>query len=310
MMALRAHVRGGAERLRYERARRPVPGAGEVLVAVRAAAITYAELGWDLTWTRDGSDRTPIIPSHEFSGLIVGHGDRPLTGSPEVGSEVFGMVPFDRDGAAAEFVSVPVDHVSGKPKACTFAEAAALPLAASTAWQALVDHAAVGDGQRVLITGGAGGVGSLAVQIAVSLGAEVTATALPEQVDFVRGLGAHQVLTRSDQHEAEGGAFDVVLDTIDGSARPASVRFLRRGGRLVTLQAPVDERFASECGIVATFFVVKAHGRAFAAIRDLVETGKLKVQIAGTFPLRDGRAAFESGLRRDRRPGKTVLLVG
>src|SRR4051794_37966078 len=112
MMALRAHRRGGPEQLSYERAPRPTPAVGEIRVAVRAAAITFAELTWPETWESDGDDRTPIIPAHEFAGTVdeVGPGVDNLS----VGDPVFGLVPFDRDGAAAEFVVLPANTVTRK----------------------------------------------------------------------------------------------------------------------------------------------------------------------------------------------------
>jgi hypothetical protein len=146
MRALRAHSRGGPEVLVYEEAPRPCAVNGEVLVEVHAAAITFDELTWDETWTRDGIEHTPTILSHEFSGVVaeLGHGAVGVT----QGEEVYGMVPFDRDGAAAEFVSTPASQVARKPVNLSHVEAAALPLLALTAWQALVDHASLVAGAR------------------------------------------------------------------------------------------------------------------------------------------------------------------
>jgi NADPH:quinone reductase-like Zn-dependent oxidoreductase len=150
MMALRAHVPGGSEVLVYESAPRPTPGNGEVLIAVHAAAITFDELTWPETWVSEGVDRTPVIPSHEFSGLVAEVGDG-VTGL-SAGDEVYGLVPFDRQGAAAEYVSVPATSVAARPCTVSHVVAAAAVLPALTAWEALVDHAAVQRGQRVLVT--------------------------------------------------------------------------------------------------------------------------------------------------------------
>ena len=175
MMALRAHTRGGPEQLVYEEAPTPVPGSGEALVEVHAAAITFAELTWDLSWTTsDGRDRTPVIPSHEVSGTVVALG--PEAGGVAVGDEVYGLIDFDRDGAAAQYVTLPAADLAARPRSVSHVDTATLPLAALTAWQALVDHAAVKPGERVLVQGGAGGVGSYVVQLAASLGGSVTAT--------------------------------------------------------------------------------------------------------------------------------------
>src|SRR6185437_3663821 len=179
MMALRAHTRGGAEQLVYEPAPAPAPGPGEALVEVHAAGITFAELTWDLSWTtKDGQDRTPVIPSHEVSGMVTGLG--PGAEGVTAGEAVYGLIEFDRDGAAAEFVTVPAAHLAAKPASVSHAQAATLPLAALTAWQALVDYAALEPGERVLVQGGAGGVGGYVVQLAAILGGDVTATGRAE----------------------------------------------------------------------------------------------------------------------------------
>src|SRR5712672_1523193 len=156
MHALRAHTRGGPEVLIYEQAPTPRPADDEVLIEVHAAAITFDELTWNETWTRLGVARTPIIPSHEFSGVITDVGST-VSGLTS-GQEVYGLIPFDRDGAAAEYVSVPATHVAGKPARLSHIEAAALPLPALTARQALFEHAHLTAGERVLVHGGAGGV--------------------------------------------------------------------------------------------------------------------------------------------------------
>lgn len=157
------HTRGGWEQLVYEQAPRPYPWAGEALVAVQAASVTSGELGWDATWTDSidgtGHDRTPIIPSHEMSGVVavLGEGVTGLT----VGDEVYGLIPFTRDGAAAEYVAVPANVLAAKPVSVDHIRAAAAPLAGLTAWQALVDHAQLTAGQHVLIQGGTRGRGFL-----------------------------------------------------------------------------------------------------------------------------------------------------
>jgi NADPH:quinone reductase-like Zn-dependent oxidoreductase len=304
MMALRAHARGGPEQLVYGPAPVPVPGRGEALVAVHAASITFAELSWDESWTtRDGRDRTPVIPSHEVSGTVarLGPGADGLT----VGAEVYGLIDFDRDGAAAEYVTVPAAHLAARPRSVSDEQAATLPLAALTAWQALVDHAALEPGERVLVQGGAGGVGSLTVQLAAILGGIVTATGHAGQRDFVLGLGATSFLA-PDAAVPEG--FDVVIDTIGGAVLDASYGVTRRGGRLVTLSAPPSADKASALGVRAMFFIVTPDAAELAKLAGLVDEGKLRPVISQVFPLRDGRQAFESATK-PHPPGKTVLTV-
>jgi NADPH:quinone reductase-like Zn-dependent oxidoreductase len=316
MMALRAHARGGPEQLVYERAPTPVPGPGEALVEVHAGAITFAELTWDLTWTtRDGRDRTPVIPSHEVSGTVVGLG--PGTGGAvgvAPGDEVYGLIDFDRDGAAAQYVTLPAAHLAARPRSVSHTEAASLPLAALTGWQALVDHADLKSGERVLVTGGAGGVGCYAVQLAAILGASVTATGRAGQREFVLGLGAGSFVASdsgpgSDPASApRDDRFDVVIDTVGGAVLDASYPMTRRGGRLVTLAAPPDQDKAAALGLHATFFVVSPDAAELARLAALVDAGTLRPVLSQTFPLRDGRKAFESAAV-PHPPGKTVLIV-
>ncbi|MEU8606596.1 NADP-dependent oxidoreductase [Actinoplanes sp. NPDC048791] len=308
MLALRAHHRGGPDQLAVEDVEVPVPGEGEVLVAVHAAAITLTELLWDLSWqTRDGADRTPVIPSHEVSGVVAGLGEHAAGWT--VGDEVYGLVDFDRNGAAAEFVTVPASALAAKPAKATHIEAAALPLAALTAWQALVDHAQVRAGERVLVHGGAGGVGVYGVQLAAALGAHVIATDLPANEAFVRSLGAAEFLdytTRRFDEELSG--LDVVLDAVGGDTLERSYAVLRPGGRLITLAAPPDPARASRNTVQAMFFVVRPDHEELTKIAALVDSGDLRPVVAGTFALTDGRAAFEA-IHGPRRPGKIVLIA-
>jgi NADPH:quinone reductase-like Zn-dependent oxidoreductase len=308
MTALRAHRRGGPEVLVVERASVPVPAAGEVLIAVHAAAITFDELTWEETWTRDGVDRTPVIPSHEVSGVIteIGSGVADFT----VGDEVYGLIQFERDGAAAEYVAVPAADLAAKPSTVSHVAAAALPLAGLTALQALVDHAAVQPGEEVLVLGGAGGVGALTVQLAAILGARVTATVRSDTHGLVGGFGAQRVIdVRTEAFDADGPAYDVVVDTVGGETLDRSFGVVRRGGRLITLSAPPPEGKADEYGVSATFFIVTPDRAQLAELADLVDRGRLQVEIAATFPLDRGREAFESGRQPGRRAGKTVLVV-
>ena len=286
----------------------PVPAAGEVVVAVRAAAITFDELTWEETWTRDGVSRTPVTPSHEVSGVVAEIASGVTDFKP--GDEVYGLIRFDRDGAAADFVAVPAADLAGKPSSVTHAVAAALPLAGLTALQALVDHAAVQPGECVLVHGGAGGVGAMTVQLAAILGAEVTATVRSDAGELVRGFGARRVIdVRTEAFDESDSDYDVVVDTVGGDTLDRSFGVLRQGGRLVTLSAPPPAGKADEYGVTATFFIVTPNREQLAELAGLVDSGRLHVEIAETFPLEKGREAFESGRHPGRRAGKTVLVV-
>ena len=308
MKAVRAHKRGGPEVLRYEDAPVPAVGTSEVLVQVHAAAVTPGELAWDETWrSADGADRTPIVPSHEFSGVVaqVGGGVSSLT----PGTEVYGLIDFNHDGAAAEYVSLPQEVVVRRPARLSHVESAALPLAALTAWQALSDHARVQPGERVFIQGGAGGVGSLAVQLAKALGAEVTATASEDDEPLVTKLGADGVVPAVPAALApDAPLFDVLLNTFPGPVPVESYALVRPGGRLVTLAEPADPSMAERHGIQGIFFIVTADPDELRRIADLAERGELRPVIAQTLPLADAAMAYGPPPAA-RRPGKTVLVV-
>src|SRR5262249_39233851 len=164
MKAIRLHARGGPEELVYEDAPQPQLRPGDALVRVYACAITYTELTWSETYTtREGKDRLPTIPGHELSGVV--EAVAPGVIEVKAGDSVYGLADFPRDGAAADYVAVRAADLAPKPANLSHVQAAAVPLAALTAWQALFDHAGLLAGQRVLIHGATGGVGSFAVQL-------------------------------------------------------------------------------------------------------------------------------------------------
>ncbi|MCD0484217.1 NADP-dependent oxidoreductase [Streptacidiphilus sp. ASG 303] len=311
MHAVRAHRRGGPEQLVHEEAPRPEPGPGEVLVAVRSASITSGELTWDASWTDSfdgtGHDRTPVIPSHEFSGVVAALGGG-VTSWAE-GDEVYGLVPFTQDGAAAEYVCLAADILAPKPAAVDHDRAAAAPLAGLTAWQALVDHAGLRAGQHVLVHGGAGGVGSFVVQIAAALGAEVTATAGAADLDFVRGLGATRVVDYAHGHfEDHVGDVDVVVDLAGGATLARSWAVLRPGGVLVGIAEPPDPQEAARHGVRGVFFVVEPDSAGLRSVGRLIDEGRLTPAVDRVLPLSEARAGYEA-LAREHRRGKVVLHV-
>ncbi|MBM9434826.1 NADP-dependent oxidoreductase [Streptomyces bryophytorum] len=303
MHAVRGHRRGGPEVLAYETAPRPVPGDGEVLVGVRSAAITPGELAWDATWTDSlepgGRPRLPAVPAKELAGVVVE--------GPGTGDEVFGLIPFTRDGAAAEFTAVPAAVLAPKPAGLTFDEAAALSLAGLTAWQGLVRHGGLTKGGRVLVHGAAGGVGSLAVQVAAALDAEVVATAGADQLDFVRELGAARAVDyRAERFEDVAGDVDVVLDTVGGDVQQRSWQVLRDGGVLVSIVSPPEP--PRQDGPRGAFFVVEPDREGLTELARLADTGRLTVPVDQVVPL-SGTAAAYAALDHHGRRGKIVLRV-
>ena len=308
MNAIRSHRRGGPETLAYESVASPLPGSGEVLVEVHAAAITPTELTWDPTWSDErGKSRLPVIPSHEISGVVAKLGDDVT--SIAGGEEVYGLTDFYRDGGAAEFMIAKVAELASKPRSVDHVHAAAIPLSALTAWQAFRTHAFLRPGQRVLIHGGAGGVGSFAVQLAKHFGAETIATCSAGNADFVKSLGPDSVL------EYDRGPFDeyvkdvdLVLDTVGGDTLDRSWRVVRRGGALISVVAEPPAAQAERFGVHGKFFIVEPNRGQLVELAKLVDDGSLKPIVSETFPLLDARLAYETGARGHIR-GKIVLRV-
>lgn len=290
MRAVRAY---GAEpeTLRVETVPVPAPATGEVLVEVHAAAITADELTWP--------EEQPFIPAHDLSGVVteVGSGvDR-----FGAGDAVYGLIGFDRQGAAAEYVTVPAADLAAKPTSVDHRSAAAVPLGALTAWQALVDHADVQPGQHVLIHGGSGGVGVYAIQLAAHLGANVTATASPKSLDFVRDLGATTVIDYTTPFETQVSNVDVVVDMVGDSTMSRSYQVLNPTGRLIAIAASDDNPRA-------TFFIVEPNADQLTTLAGLIDQGALRPVVGETFPLEDTRTAFTT--QRDTHlRGKAILEV-
>jgi len=308
MRAVRAHARGGAEQLRLEDVPKPEPRAGEALIRVHAAGVTPTELAWSETWIdRQGHDRAPTIPSHEVSGVVEELGD----GVTHVvaGEEVYGLVPFDHDGAAAEYVALRARDLAPKPVTLDHSRTAALPLSALTAWQAFTEQAPVQPGNHVLVHGGAGGVGAFAVQIAKALGARVTATASAGDIEYVRSLGADVVIDyKAGPFEEVVSDVDVVLDPIGGRTAEASLGVLNDGGSLISLAGPPAVTLPEGRDLSVRFFIVEPERSHLIELARLVDEGMLRVEVAETFSLEDAAAAYEYGLT-GRRRGKVVVQV-
>jgi NADPH:quinone reductase-like Zn-dependent oxidoreductase len=308
MKAIRIHSRGGPERLVYEEAPKPTPGPGDALVRVFASAITKDELTWDATYqTSDGRSRLPSIPGHEFSGMV--EVITPRASEVKVGESVYALASFYRDGSAAEYIAVQAADLAPKPRTLTYEQSASVPLAALTAWQALFEHAGLTGGRRVLIHGAAGGVGTFAVQLARLEGAHVIATASAKNEEFLRQLGANEIIDyRKARFEDHVRDVDVVLDTIGGDTLERSWGVLVRGGVLISIVENPSPLKAAELGIRGVFFIVKPNRNNLIEIARLIDTGRLKPVIAEVFPLDQARRAFEVGLG-SHAPGKIVLRV-
>ncbi|MEU8030048.1 NADP-dependent oxidoreductase [Streptomyces sp. NPDC049099] len=312
MRAVSQDRAGAPDVLKVVEVPRPVPGRGEILVRVRAAGVNPAD--WK-TRERgvfaDGSGM-PFTLGFDVAGVVeaVGAGVT-LFGA---GDEVFGMPRFPHPaGAYAEYVTAPARHFAPRPQGLTAVEAGALPLAALTAWQALVDTADVRPGQRVLVHAAAGGVGHLAVQIAKARGAYVIGTARAAKHELLRSLGADEVIDYRAQDFAETVRdVDVVLDSLGGPHCVRSLRTLRPGGTLVALLPPdgtfpVEE--AEAAGVRAVFMLVEPDHAGLRGIASLVEQGCLRVLVDQVFPLEEAARAHALG-ETGRTTGKIVLSVG
>ena len=307
MKAIRLHTRGGPEALVYDEAPQPHPQAGEVLVRVHAAAVTPTELLWEPTWkTRTGADRPfPIILGHEFSGVIAALGAG-ITEWAE-GDPVYGLNDWFADGAQAEYCVAPAAPLAPKPRSLEHVQAAVVPISALTAWQALFEHARLRAGQRVLIHGAAGSVGSFAVQLARWRGVHVIGTASAQNLDFVRALGADEVLDyQVTQFEECVRDMDAVLDTVGGETLKRSWGVLKSSGTLVTIATQSEG--TQDPAVRDAFFIVEANRAQLAEIARLIDDGQLQVFLQEVFPLAQARQAYERAQGRGNR-GKVVLRV-
>lgn len=282
----------------------PHPHAAEndVIVRVHAAGFTPGELAWAGTWTdRAGRDRTPSVPGHELSGVVteLGYGTTGLT----VGQRVFGLADWSRDGSLAEYTAVEARNLAPLPADVDHVTAAALPVSGLTAWQALFDHGRLTTGQTVLVHGAAGGVGSLAVQLAREVGARVIGTGRAADRETVLELGADVFVDLQAERLEVIGDVDLVFDVIGGDILDRSAGLVRAGGTLVTIAGPVTVRPADGR---AVFFVVEPDRARLADLAGRLRAGRLKPIVGVVRPLAEAADAFAP---RKRVPGKTIIRV-
>ncbi len=273
----------GIDGLSYEDAPDPQPAIGDALVQVRAASFTPTELMWPLEKDRNGHDRGPRIPAHEGSGIVValGYGAAGVS----VGDEVFGLIDGLRDGWAAEYVAIEVRSLAPKPTTVDFVQAAAIPQAALTSWQALFDHGHLESGQTVVIHGAAGGVGSMAVPLARWAGAHVVGTGRANARQRVLDLGADAFVdVEQDGWETTVGQVDLVYDIIGGDVLARSPAIVKPGGALVSVMAPPPPTDRSDIRMVA--FVRDANGAQLREIARLVDEGTLRPDVGAVYPWR------------------------
>jgi NADPH:quinone reductase-like Zn-dependent oxidoreductase len=286
----------------------PQPGPGEVLVRVSAAGIIRTELQWYPTaHTKTGENRANAVPAHEFSGTIaaVGEGVTDFT----VGQAVFGMNDWFEEGALAEYCLTLASSIAPSPTTLSPVEAATVPISALTAWQGLFHRGHLHPGDRVLIHGGAGGVGLFAVQIAHLHGAHVIATASPRNFDFIRQLGADEILdSRATPFEQViTQPVDIVLDTIGGDTLTRSLPLLSPGRFAVTITS--DHEAAEDSRIRDAFFIVLPNQRQLMEIAALIDTSKLKTYVDAVVPFSEANLAYTGSPANRRGHGKLVVAI-
>lgn len=281
---------------------RPHAAENDVVVRVHAAGFTPGELDWPGTWTdRAGHDRTPSVPGHELSGVVteLGYGTTGLT----VGQRVFGLADWARDGSLAEYTAVEARNLAPLPADIDHTVAAALPISGLTAWQGLFDHGHLETGQTVLIHGAAGGVGSIAVQLAREAGARVIGTGRARDRETALGLGADAFVDLQADRLEDAGEVDVAFDVIGGEILERSAPLVRAGGTLVTIAGPPKARPADGRAI---FFIVEPDRRRLADLAERARSGRLKPIVGAVRPLADVPSAFAPDRRM---PGKTIIQV-
>ncbi len=308
MRVIEQNSLGGPEVLRPAERERPVPGPTEVLVQVHAAGVnpvdwkvrTAGGLGEEVTF--------PLVLGWDVAGVVTALGAGVARFA--VGDAVYGMPWFPRPaGGYGEYVTAPSRHFARMPAGLSHVEAAGLPLAGLTAWQALVDTADVQPGQRVLVSAAAGGVGHLAVQIAKARGAYVLGTARAGKHDFLRSLGIDEPIDYTGDALGSVGPVDVALDLVGHDAGLVGV--LRPGGMLIPVAGGADPAMlaaAQAAGVRVVDVLVEPDHHGLEQLTQLVESGQLRVEIAATFPLADAAKAHEVG-EAGRTRGKLVLTV-
>jgi NADPH:quinone reductase-like Zn-dependent oxidoreductase len=303
------HGRGGAEHLVYEDVPEPQPGPGQVLLRVVAAAIFVNELRWDETYLApDGAPRPLPIPGRDLSGSVteVGAGATGVS----VGDAVYSMLGYSRDGAWAECTIALPDELAPVPRTVDSVHAAATPLSALTAWQALFEQAHLMPGQRVLIHGAAGGVGTYAVQLAHWCGAEVFATASARDDAFLRELGTDHVIDYTTiGFEDVAHDVDVVFDLVGGDTLARSFAVVKPNGVVVSVvSVPPPPEMSPRPDVRFAYFIVQPSGEQLRRIAGLIDSGYLHPLVAEVFPLAEARRAYDVAAHGHPR-GKVVLTV-
>ena len=303
MKAIVVHSSGGPDVLKYEDAPRPHPKDDEVLIRVMAAAVNPVDV-----FIREGrSNQFPLIPGMDVAGVVEQAGNEVTKFKP--GDAIYAYLSFEEQGGYAEFAVAKQDHVALKPKSIDFEHAAAVPLAATTAWQALVEKAGLSAGQTVLIHGGSGGVGTFAVQIAKARGAKVIATASTANQDLLKQLGVDQPIDyTTTKFEDVVKDVDVVLNAVRGDTLARSYSVVKKGGIIVSITGQPDPGELEKHGIRGAGLSAHPDAKVLEELAKLIDAGKITPIVSAVMPLVDVAKAQEQIASRHTR-GKIVLKI-
>jgi NADPH:quinone reductase-like Zn-dependent oxidoreductase len=306
MKAMVLHEYGGADLLKYEDAPRPEPKENELLVRVIACGVNPADpLVISGRLAKEFGTHLPLIPGYDVAGVVEKTGEKAT--KFKVGDGVYGYALFG--GGWAEYAVLAENEAALKPKSVSYVEAAAVPLAALTAWQALIDTAKLSAGQTALIHGGSGGVGSFAVQIAKARGARVIATASTRNQDLLKALGADEAIDYTKtKFEEVAKEVDVVLDPVGRDTLARSYGVVKKGGIVVTIVGRPDQAELDRHGIRGASVWSKPDGNELAEITKLIDEKKIKPVVGQVLPLAEARKASEQAATKHTR-GKIVLKI-
>lgn len=288
MKAVRFHEYGGLEKLVVEEVARPTPKANEALIRMKAAGVNPADWKFRAGYMKEWAPlQLPAVSGLDGAGVVEAVGS--AVTNLRVGQAVFGII----GGSYAEYAVAGASEVIAKPENLTFDQAATVPVGALTAWSlAIVDGKAV-PGMRVLVLGGAGGVGLFAVQLAVGKGARVSGTASTENIPYLRSLGVDEAIDyRTPSYEQRLTGFDLVLDTVGGDALEKAWGMVRRGGTLLSVAGMIDAKRAEGLGIQAKY-TGRAPTQHLTELTELLRAKKLTTRLGKTFPLSEARKAHE-----------------
>ncbi|MDD4971246.1 MAG: NADP-dependent oxidoreductase [Paludibacter sp.] len=308
MKTVRIHEYGNADVLRIEETPVPQITADELLIKVHAASVNPVDWQVREGFYKDMHMHTlPLTLGQDFSGTVEKVGSS-VKGF-KIGDKVFGRPTLDRDGSYAEFIEVKANEVALMPNSITYDEAATIPVAGTTAWETLINKGKIQKGQRVLILAASGGVGSLAVQLAKNRGCYVIGTTSKSNIDFVRNLGANEVIDYTSQDFSERLTdIDCVLDTVGGEVQEKAFKVLKRGGVLVSIKNKPNQEMANRYGVRCEFVLVGPNAHILNELRNLIDMGQLHPVIDKVYGFNEVKQA-QNYSQSGKAKGKIVLEV-